>query len=211
MLLTPLNAGMIEVEELPQLDRDLQAIADADKACFTNVSSNNAAAVAMACAHWDDPKGRRMAAVGAVGAPRGQPRSRGGTRRGHRRLLAWSYYYKLDNRGFGRDASWTMQMPPAFWRRLTNHPDPSLRLSVIASDPQALGRDLARLVDEPGIWAEIADMIASNPRTPRCGAAPVGETQSPLANSRQDRPESAHLQDASWPNWPDHPSGRLGK
>lgn len=166
MLLAPLNAGMIEVEELPQLDRDLQAIADADKACFTNVSSNNAAAVATACAHWDDPKGPEwlLWALSARLEDNLDPEVGRGEGPG---ALAWSYYYKLDRRGFGRDASWTTQMPPAFWRRLTNHPDLSLRRAVIASDPQALGRDLARLVDEPGISEEVVDMIASNPRTPR--------------------------------------------
>ncbi|MDE0664828.1 MAG: hypothetical protein F4X11_16060 [Acidobacteria bacterium] len=165
MLLAPLNAGMIEVEELPQIDRDLQAIADADKVCFADVSSNNAAAVAMACAHWTDPKGAEwlLWALSARLEDNLDPEVGRGEGPG---LLAWSYYYKLDNRGFGRDASWTTQMPPAFWRRLTNHPDPSLRRAVIASDPQALGRDLARLVDESGISGEIADMIASNPRTP---------------------------------------------
>ena len=165
MLLAPLNAGMIEVEELPQLDRDLKAIAGADKACFAHVSSNNAAAVAMACAHWDDHKGSEwlLWALSARLEDNLDPEVGRGEGPG---LLAWSHYYKLDNRGFGREASWTMQMPPAFWCRLTNHPDPSLRRAVIASDPQALGRDLARLVDEPGISAEIADMIASNPRTP---------------------------------------------
>ena len=165
MLLAPLNAGMIEVEELPQLDRHLQAIADADKACFAHVSSNNAAAVAMACAHWNDPKGAEwlLWALSARLEDNLDPTVGRGEGPG---LLAWSYYYKLDNRGFGRDASWTTQMPAAFWRRLTNHPDPNLRRAVIASDPQALGRDLARLVDEPGISEEVTDMIASNPRTP---------------------------------------------
>lgn len=165
MLLAPLNAGMIEVEELQQIDRDLQAIADADKVCFADVSSNNAAAVAMACAYWNDPKGAKwlLWALSARLEDNLDPAVGCGEGPG---LLAWSYYYKLDNRGFDRDANWTTQMPPAFWRRLTNHPDPNLRRAVIASDPQALGRDLARLVDEPGISDEVTDMIASNPRTP---------------------------------------------
>ena len=165
MLLVPLNLGMIEVDELHRLDHDLQAVADADKACFADVSPDNAAAVAMACAHWNDPKGPEwlLWALSARLEDNLDPEMGRGRGPG---ALAWSYYYKLDRKGFGRDSTWTTQMPPEFWRRLTNHPDPSLRSAVIASDPQALGRDLARLVDEPGLFEEIADMIASNPRTP---------------------------------------------
>ena len=166
MLLVPLNLGMIEVGELHRLDRDLQAVADADKACFADVPSDNAAAVAMACAHWNDPKGPEwlLWALSARLEDNLDPEMGCGKGPG---VLAWSYYYELDRRGFGRDSTWTTQMPAEFWRRLNNHPDPNLRRAVIASDPQALGRDLARLVDEPGLSTEIADMIASNPRTPR--------------------------------------------
>ena len=166
MLLVPLNAGMIEVDELHQLDRDLQAVADADKACFADVPPNNAAAVAMACAHWNDLMGPEwlLWALSARLDDNLDPETGRGQGPG---ALSWSYYYKLDRKGFGRDSTWTTAMPAEFWRRLTNHPDPSLRRAVIASDPRALGRDLARLVDEPGLSAEIADMIASNPRTPR--------------------------------------------
>ena len=166
MLLVPLNVGMIEVDELHQLDRDLQAIADADNACFADVSPDNAAAVAMACAHWNDPKGPEwlLWALSARLEDNLDPDTGRGKGPG---VLAMSYYYKLDRKGFGRDSTWTTAMPAEFWRRLNNHPDPNLRRAVIASDPQALGRDLARLVDEPGLSTEIADMIASNPRTPR--------------------------------------------
>ena len=166
MLLVPLNAGMIEVDELHQLDRDLQAVADADKACFADVPPNNAAAVAMACAYWNDLMGPEwlLWALSARLDDNLDPETGRGQGPG---ALSWSYYYKLDRKGFGRDSTWTTAMPAEFWRRLTNHPDPSLRRAVIASDPRALGRDLARLVDEPGLSAEIADMIASNPRTPR--------------------------------------------
>ena len=166
MLLVPLNLGMIEVDELHQLDRDLQALADADNACFADVSPNNAAAVAMACAHWNDPKGPEwlLWALSARLEDNLDPETGRGQGPG---ALSWSYYYKLDRKGFGRDSTWTTAMPAEFWRRLYNHPDPNLRRAVVASDPQSLGRDLARLVDEPGISAEIADMIASNPRTPR--------------------------------------------
>ena len=165
MLLVPLNLGMIEVGELHRLDRDLQAVADADKACFADVSPHNAAAVAMACAHWNDPKGPEwlLWALSARLEDNLDPDTGRGKGPG---ALARSYYYKLDRKGFGRDSTWTTAMPAEFWRRLNNHPDPSLRRAVIASDPQALGRDLARLVDEPGLSTEIADMIASNPRTP---------------------------------------------
>lgn len=165
MLLAPLNAGMIDIGQLARLDRDLQAIAEADEACFAEVSRANNAAVAMACAHWNDPKGPQwlLWALSArlehnLHPDRGRGRGPG--------ALAMSYYYKLRRHGFGRDSTWTTQMPPEFWHRLANHPDPDLRRAVIASDPQALGRDLARLVDEPGLSAEIADMIASHPRTP---------------------------------------------
>lgn len=165
MLLAPLNAGMIDIGQLGRLDRDLQAIAEADEACFAEVSRANNAAVAMACAHWNDPKGPQwlLWALSArlednLHPDRGRGRGPG--------ALAMSYYYKLRRHGFGRDSTWTTQMPPEFWHRLANHPDPDLRRAVIASDPQALGRDLARLVDEPGLSAEIADMIASHPRTP---------------------------------------------
>ena len=166
MLLVPLNAGMIEVDELHRLDRDLQAVADADNACFAEVSPDNAAAVAMACAHWNDPKGPEwlLWALSARLEDNLDPDTGRGQGPG---ALSWSYYYKLDRKGFGRDSTWTTAMPAEFWRRLTNHSDPSLRRAVIASDPQALGRDLARLVDEAGLSEEIADMIASNPRTPR--------------------------------------------
>ena len=166
MLLVPLNLGMIEVGELHRLDRDLQAIADADKACFADVSPDNAAAVAMACAHWNDPKGPEwlLWSLSARLEDNLAPDTGRGKGPG---ALAWSYYYKLDRKGFGRDSTWTTAMPAEFWRRLNNHPDPNLRRAIIASDPQALGRDLARLVDEPGLSTEIADMIASNPRTPR--------------------------------------------
>ena len=166
MLLVPLNLGMIEVDELHQLDRDLQALADADKACFADVSPDNAAAVAMACAHWNDPNGPEwlLWALSARLEDNLDPEMGRGRGPG---ALAMSYHYELDRKGFGRDSTWTTAMPAEFWHRLTNHPEPNLRRAVIASDPQALGRDLARLVDEPGLSAEIADMIASNPRTPR--------------------------------------------
>ena len=85
MLLVPLNAGMIEVDELHRLDRDLQALADADKVCFADVSPDNAAAVAMACAHWNDPKGPEWLLWALSATPRGQPRPRDGTRKGPRR------------------------------------------------------------------------------------------------------------------------------
>ncbi len=50
MLLVPLNLGMIEVDELHRLDRDLQAIVDADKACFADVSpSDTSARAKMPC------------------------------------------------------------------------------------------------------------------------------------------------------------------
>ena len=165
MLLAPLNAGMIDIGQLAGIDRGLQAIAEADKACFAEVSRADNAAVAMACAHWNDPKGPQwlLWALSARLEHNLDPETGRGRGPG---ALAASYYYKLHRQGFGRDSTWTTQMPPEFWHRLANHPDPDLRRAVIASDPQALGRDLARLVDEPGLSAEIADMIASNPRTP---------------------------------------------
>ncbi len=165
MLLAPLNAGMIDIGQLARLDRGLKSIAEADKACFAEVSRADNAAVAMACAHWNDPKGSQwlLWALSARLEHNLDPETGRGRGPG---ALAASYYYKLHRHGFGRDSTWTTQMPPEFWHRLANHPDPDLRRAVVASDPRALGRDLARLVDEPGLSAEIADMIASNPRTP---------------------------------------------
>lgn len=165
MLLAPLNAGMIDIDRLGRLDHDLQAIAEADKVCFAEVSRADNAAVAMACAHWDDPKGPQWLLWALSARLEDNLHPDMGRGRGPGALAA-SYYYKLRRHGFGRDSTWTTQMPPEFWHRLANHPDPDLRRAVIASDPQALGRDLARLVDEPALSAEIADMIASNPRTP---------------------------------------------
>ena len=178
MLLVPLNLGMIEVDELHRLDRDLQAVADADKACFADVSPDNAAAVAMACAHWNDPKGPEwlLWALSARLEDNLDPEMGRGRGPG---ALAWWYHYELDRKGFGRDSTWTTAMPAEFWRRLNNHPDPNLRRAVVASDPQALGRDLARLVDDPRITTLHRDCRHDRIQSPNpaLSATPVGDIQ----------------------------------
>ena len=168
LLLEPLNARLLEMEGIPGLHKHLRAIAEAREVCLVDIPPAAVPAVAYACAHWSSPKGKQWLLWALATRLEHNLDPRVGPGPG---IDAAHNSCSLDQKGFGRDATWMANMPSTFWDRIRNHPDPTVRRAAVASNPSASPQELKELAEvisrkeEMNESAAIADLLASNPNT----------------------------------------------
>ena len=162
-LAAALNEGVAAAGDLRRLNWWLSTIAASRELWRVRVPAELCAAVAFVCVCVDDERLSRWLEF-ALSA-----RLNGCLVEG---LLpgpgweSWSMPTRDWPRSFDRDAHWISELPQGFWDRLGAHRDERLRATAAASDPTARPKVLKELaLTHQGVSA-VADVVASNPRTP---------------------------------------------
>lgn len=162
-LAAALNEGVSAPGDLRRLNGWLSAISAAQELWRVWVPGELCAAVAFVCVCVDDDRLSRWLGFALSARLNGclvEGRLPGPG------LESWSMPPRDWPWSFDRDAHWISELPQAFWDRLGTHRDERLRAVAVASDPTARPKVLAALdLTRLGV-SEVADVVASNPRTP---------------------------------------------
>ena len=162
-LAAALNEGVAEPKDLRRLNWWLSQIAAAQELWRVKVPAELCAAVALVCVCVDDERLSRWLGFALSVRLDGCVVDRFLPAPG---VESWSVPRHHWPWSFDHDAHWISELPKGFWDRLGAHRDERLRATVAASDPTSRPKVLARLaVTHPGV-SEVADLVASNPRTP---------------------------------------------
>ena len=162
-LAAALNEGVAAAQDLRRLNWWLSTIAASRELWRVRVPAELCAAVAFVCVCVDDERLSRWLEF-ALSA-----RLNGCLVEG---LLpgpgweSWSMPPRDWPWSFDRDAHWISELPQGFWDRLGAHRDGRLRATAVASDPTARPKVLKELALTHQGVAAVADVVASNPRTP---------------------------------------------
>lgn len=162
-LAATLDAGLVQGSQLRRLSGLLGEIARGTPH-WVYVPSEMLAAVAYACACWDNHAAGRwlgwsLSAQLDSGLVREWLPGPGWE------SLQWQH--GLVDRGFGRETYWVCEMPEGFWGRLGSHCYSSLGDIAVACDPDTPSRVLCEMVERTRLNGELLDVVASHPRAPK--------------------------------------------
>ena len=162
-LTAALNEGLAEPKDLRRLNWCLSEIAAAQELWRVPVPGELCAAVALVCVCVDDERLSRWLGFTLPARLDGCLVDRFLPSPG---LESWSVPQHHWPWSFDREAHWISELPKGFWDRLEAHRDQRLRAVAVASDPTSRPKALARLASTYPGATEVADLVASHPRTP---------------------------------------------